>query len=251
QAEDGIRDFHVTGVQTCALPISRLCIRPALLVTGDVHGLRGDGGALLDLAHDLQLHAPPRALLRLVLLPHRGGLFHARALHGANLACLDVVALQALVLGFQLVQGLGGARALGFIVHARLATGRRTGGNHHARGLGRVLGGNARAQGQVPGEQDQQLMGLHLRNSSDRDCRFQLTTPAPPWIGSEETGWPAAENKTPAPPAVSTLMTLPTPPCFSSGRTSPAWYADPPQPRASALGSPPQRVAARALLPRV
>src|SRR5690606_39888613 len=23
-AEDGIRDFHVTGVQTCALPISRL-----------------------------------------------------------------------------------------------------------------------------------------------------------------------------------------------------------------------------------
>src|SRR5690606_40366083 len=28
QAEDGIRDFHVTGVQTCALPIS------ALLQTG-------------------------------------------------------------------------------------------------------------------------------------------------------------------------------------------------------------------------
>src|SRR5690606_39460101 len=24
QAEDGIRDFHVTGVQTCALPICRL-----------------------------------------------------------------------------------------------------------------------------------------------------------------------------------------------------------------------------------
>src|SRR5690606_40513782 len=24
QAEDGIRDFHVTGVQTCALPISEL-----------------------------------------------------------------------------------------------------------------------------------------------------------------------------------------------------------------------------------
>src|SRR5690606_41040223 len=24
QAEDGIRDFHVTGVQTCALPISHL-----------------------------------------------------------------------------------------------------------------------------------------------------------------------------------------------------------------------------------
>src|SRR5690606_40091737 len=25
QAEDGIRDFHVTGVQTCALPISACC----------------------------------------------------------------------------------------------------------------------------------------------------------------------------------------------------------------------------------
>src|SRR5207302_4741006 len=28
QAEDGIRDFHVTGVQTCALPISRRRSRP-------------------------------------------------------------------------------------------------------------------------------------------------------------------------------------------------------------------------------
>src|SRR5215475_5767225 len=28
QAEDGIRDFHVTGVQTCALPISRLFADP-------------------------------------------------------------------------------------------------------------------------------------------------------------------------------------------------------------------------------
>src|SRR5690606_39583899 len=27
QAEDGIRDFHVTGVQTCALPISRSVCR--------------------------------------------------------------------------------------------------------------------------------------------------------------------------------------------------------------------------------
>src|SRR5690606_41007047 len=28
QAEDGIRDFHVTGVQTCALPISRSAAEP-------------------------------------------------------------------------------------------------------------------------------------------------------------------------------------------------------------------------------
>src|SRR5690606_40497780 len=26
QAEDGIRDFHVTGVQTCALPISGMAV---------------------------------------------------------------------------------------------------------------------------------------------------------------------------------------------------------------------------------
>src|SRR5690606_39672886 len=31
QAEDGIRDFHVTGVQTCALPISLLCATTFLL----------------------------------------------------------------------------------------------------------------------------------------------------------------------------------------------------------------------------
>src|SRR5690606_40385209 len=36
QAEDGIRDFHVTGVQTCALPISALAAvereRPDLII---------------------------------------------------------------------------------------------------------------------------------------------------------------------------------------------------------------------------
>src|SRR5690606_40611922 len=31
QAEDGIRDFHVTGVQTCALPISARAYVDALL----------------------------------------------------------------------------------------------------------------------------------------------------------------------------------------------------------------------------
>src|SRR5690606_39864847 len=47
QAEDGIRDFHVTGVQTCALPIS-----PACYSHGSSPGLRrwgypspeGEGG---------------------------------------------------------------------------------------------------------------------------------------------------------------------------------------------------------------
>src|SRR5690606_23459142 len=35
QAEDGIRDFHVTGVQTCALPIFFLGQITAALVTGN------------------------------------------------------------------------------------------------------------------------------------------------------------------------------------------------------------------------
>src|SRR5690606_39676921 len=40
QAEDGIRDFHVTGVQTCALPIF-----PCVLgVVGQVGGLLGEVG---------------------------------------------------------------------------------------------------------------------------------------------------------------------------------------------------------------
>src|SRR5690606_9747208 len=34
QAEDGIRDFHVTGVQTCALPITHFKLIAGLLVTG-------------------------------------------------------------------------------------------------------------------------------------------------------------------------------------------------------------------------
>src|SRR5690606_41036542 len=35
QAEDGIRDFHVTGVQTCALPI---CVDPAAFDPVDREG---------------------------------------------------------------------------------------------------------------------------------------------------------------------------------------------------------------------
>src|SRR5256885_6860907 len=41
QAEDGIRDYKVTGVQTCALPISQL---RALLTPGAVAALVGQSG---------------------------------------------------------------------------------------------------------------------------------------------------------------------------------------------------------------
>src|SRR5256885_3224827 len=39
QAEDGIRDYKVTGVQTCALPISNSCAQIRLTSTRAVSGL--------------------------------------------------------------------------------------------------------------------------------------------------------------------------------------------------------------------
>src|SRR5690606_40688904 len=52
QAEDGIRDFHVTGVQTCALPIYALIRRTAL---ESINGYQP--GLAEDLATSLQLQA--------------------------------------------------------------------------------------------------------------------------------------------------------------------------------------------------
>src|SRR5690606_3142073 len=45
QAEDGIRDFHVTGVQTCALPICS---------SGSSHGAREKGAGVVKLSHFLR-----------------------------------------------------------------------------------------------------------------------------------------------------------------------------------------------------
>src|SRR2546430_4729157 len=42
QAEDGIRDLTVTGVQTCALPISQLIVATLLRLCG--HGEHDDAG---------------------------------------------------------------------------------------------------------------------------------------------------------------------------------------------------------------
>src|SRR5690606_41141741 len=44
QAEDGIRDFHVTGVQTCALPIWGWGSAPARIRWGWRPDWRGSGG---------------------------------------------------------------------------------------------------------------------------------------------------------------------------------------------------------------
>src|SRR5207302_6582105 len=43
QAEDGIRDFHVTGVQTCALPIC--CARDAMNNNASARGVMSDAGS--------------------------------------------------------------------------------------------------------------------------------------------------------------------------------------------------------------
>src|SRR5690606_40063264 len=75
-AEDGIRDFHVTGVQTCALPI---CIGPLFtlcLLAGSVIAV-ADGGA----AFAVGVLAVPLALLVCVAL--------ARAVAAANVRLLS------------------------------------------------------------------------------------------------------------------------------------------------------------------
>src|SRR5690606_41524406 len=55
QAEDGIRVFHVTGVQTCALPISS--VAPGVIDTDMQEHIRGsDRRQFPDLDRFLQLH---------------------------------------------------------------------------------------------------------------------------------------------------------------------------------------------------
>src|SRR6266511_5111821 len=56
QAEDGIRDFHVTGVQTCALPISE--DRLASLHLGEDELGAGKAGTI---EHEIDRCSPPAA----------------------------------------------------------------------------------------------------------------------------------------------------------------------------------------------
>src|SRR5690606_41094078 len=66
QAEDGIRDFHVTGVQTCALPILLVLL---IFSAGSAIGCAcGPVGMLL------QLTGGQHALLRILLIVYPLGL---------------------------------------------------------------------------------------------------------------------------------------------------------------------------------
>src|SRR5690606_41061053 len=76
QAEDGIRDFHVTGVQTCALPILRFPPRepdqwgPRL---PQIHfPLRGEVGVQRPPAHPFWVRCPLSGL-RSIASHRRGG----------------------------------------------------------------------------------------------------------------------------------------------------------------------------------
>src|SRR5699024_11615874 len=65
QAEDGIRDRNVTGVQTCALPIS--CASCLLL---------SEVGELLSFADDGGAHVPLAVANRTAVIPQSPGLEH-------------------------------------------------------------------------------------------------------------------------------------------------------------------------------
>src|SRR5690606_40834562 len=76
QAEDGIRDFHVTGVQTCALPISgedkaARALREQLvdaqrLLEAVEAALAADGERLLDAEERLAIESQMQALRELL-----------------------------------------------------------------------------------------------------------------------------------------------------------------------------------------
>src|SRR5690606_39885300 len=79
QAEDGIRDFHVTGVQTCALPISPLDhpwvpvhdrLAPCSELGNDLEGRGVDGGEVGEVGQTLP---EPGVVVR---RPHASRLSH-------------------------------------------------------------------------------------------------------------------------------------------------------------------------------
>src|SRR3989454_9257575 len=67
QAEDGIRDYKVTGVQTCALPISSRAGGRVRGARGDPDDVRGGGAAAGRIMEDVMRRACIAATLALLL----------------------------------------------------------------------------------------------------------------------------------------------------------------------------------------
>src|SRR5690606_40000682 len=116
QAEDGIRDFHVTGVQTCALPIwpSNTC-RPDT----------GPGPDCVNRAstrprYPSSMHPPRRALLAALLLAATGGA-HAVSVSSVEVKGLDDEMEENVRTSLSLVDAIGdelGWRRLGYMLRA-------------------------------------------------------------------------------------------------------------------------------------
>src|SRR2546426_10490720 len=73
QAEDGIRDYKVTGVQTCALPIwarSRARARARASPAGRSPGARPDGGASAHSRASGAGHRAPADVAHAAIAPH-------------------------------------------------------------------------------------------------------------------------------------------------------------------------------------
>src|SRR5690606_39851948 len=67
QAEDGIRDFHVTGVQTCALPICGDVVERELTVLVNLHVIAHEHAVNRDVDDLVRLEALARHGSRLAL----------------------------------------------------------------------------------------------------------------------------------------------------------------------------------------
>src|SRR6266700_7689560 len=100
QADDGIRGFHVTGVQTCALPISTIgCVAVLALIAGTVsylhmhalvalHGQPGWVATLTPLSVDGMIVAASTTLLADSRSGRRGGVLPWALLVAGSVASL-------------------------------------------------------------------------------------------------------------------------------------------------------------------
>src|SRR5256885_8494344 len=67
QAEDGIRDYKVTGVQTCALPICQKIDQQPAALAGQHHAAGADAVAYRSEEHTSELQSPCNLVCRLLL----------------------------------------------------------------------------------------------------------------------------------------------------------------------------------------